>query len=166
MNKVELVEKIETSRAELETVIGRLSETQLTQVTDNGWAAKDHLAHLAAWEAGIAALLQKQVRHEAMNVDAETFWHKGEEAINEMIYERNRERPLAEILNFFHESHQQLMAALAELSDEDLQRTYSHYQPTAPGDDSGAPIIGWVIGNTFGHYELHRPFLAQLVSKD
>jgi hypothetical protein len=166
MDKVELVEKIETSRAELEAVIGRLSETQLTQVTDNGWAVKDHLAHLAAWEAGIAALLRKQVRHEAMNVDAETFGHGGEEAINEMIYERNRKRPLTEILNSFHESHQQLMAALAELSDEDLQKTYSHYQPTEPGEDSGAPIIGWVIGNTCGHYDLHRPFLTQLAARD
>jgi hypothetical protein len=90
MNKVELVKQIEESRAELEAVVSRSSETQLTHMTDNGWAGKDHLAHLAAWEAGIAALLQKQVRHEAMNVDAETFWHESEEAVNEMIYERNR----------------------------------------------------------------------------
>jgi hypothetical protein len=166
MNKVELVKQIEESRAELEAVIGRLSETQLTQMTDNGWAGKDHLAHLAAWEAGIAALLQKQARHEAMNVDAETFWHESEEAVNEMIYERNRERPLADILAFFHESHQQLMAALGQLNDGDLQKNYSHYQPHQPGTDSGAPIIGWVIGNTYEHYELHRPFLAQLADRD
>ncbi|MCB8943081.1 MAG: ClbS/DfsB family four-helix bundle protein [Ardenticatenaceae bacterium] len=162
MNKTELLMKIEKSREALEAAVARLSEAQLTQTTDNGWAAKDHLAHLAAWEAGIAALLQKQVRQEAMNVDEETFWEEGEEAVNGMIYERNRERPLADILAFFHDSHQQLMAVLAELSDEDLQKTYSHYQPDAPGEDSGAPIVGWVIGNTFEHYELHRPFLEQL----
>lgn len=163
MNKTELVKLIEESREKLEGVIGRLSDTQLTQTTDNGWSAKDHLAHLAAWEAGMAALLRQQVRHEAMNVDAETFWHGGEEAVNEMIYERNRERPLADILAFFHESHQQLMAALADLSDGDLQRTYSHYQPTAPGEDNGRPIVGWVIGNTFEHYELHQPLLEGLL---
>jgi hypothetical protein len=166
MNKAELVKRIEQSRTELETVVGRLSEAQLTQITDNGWAGKDHLAHLAAWEAGVAALLQKQVRYEAMNVDAETFWHGGEEAVNEIIYERNRDRPLADILTFFHESHQQLMAALARLSDEDLQKSYSHYQPQEPGEDNGTPIIEWVIGDTYGHYEMHRPFLAQLVAND
>lgn len=166
MNKVELVTQIEASRAALAAVIGHLSDAQLTQMTDNGWAGKDHLAHLAAWEAGIAALLQKQVRYEAMNVDAETFRHGDEEAVNEMIYERNRQRPLADILAFFHESHQQLMATLASLSDEDLQKTYSFYQPNEPGEDSGAPIIGWVIGNTYEHYDLHRPFLAQLATSD
>ena len=166
MNKVELINQIEASRAALAAVLGRLSEAQLTQMTDNGWAGKDHLAHLAAWEAGIAALLQKQVRYEAMNVDAETFRHGDEEAVNEMIYERNRQRPLADILAFFHESHQQLMAALAPLSEEDLQKTYSFYQPNEPGEDSGAPIVGWVIGNTYAHYDLHRPFLAQLAASD
>jgi hypothetical protein len=166
MNKAELINRIEESRAGLEAAIGRLTEAQLTQITDNGWAAKDHLAHLAAWEAGVAALLQNQGRYEAMNVDAETFLQGGVDAVNEMIYERNRERPLADILAFFHESHQQMMAVLASLSDEDLQKSYSHYQPLEPGEDSGAPIIDWVIGDTYGHYDEHRPFLAQLSATD
>jgi hypothetical protein len=161
MKKDELLTRIEESRTELEEIIGRLSDAKLEDAGGSFWPAKIHLAHLAAWEAGVAALLQQQPRYAGMRLDEATFL-QGETAINAAIYEQNRDKPVAEIVSFFYESHRQMMVALASLTDADLQKTYSFYQPDEPGEDSGAPIIGWVIADTFEHYEEHLPYLAGL----
>ena len=42
-----------------------LSEEQMTTIHDpQGWAAKDHLVHIAAWERSVAVFLQGRPRHE------------------------------------------------------------------------------------------------------
>ena len=46
-----------------------------------------------------------------------------------------------------------LVAVLGGLSDDDLQKPYSHYQPTDP--DERRPVVGWVAGNTYEHYAEH-----------
>ena len=42
-----------------------------------------------------------------------------------------------------------LRDALAPLTDEDLVKPYSHYQPQAAGEGDNRPVIGWITGNTF-----------------
>jgi hypothetical protein len=34
-----------------------------------------------------------------------------------------------------------------------LLKTYSHYQPDEPGDDSGEAVLRWVVGNSSGTTE-------------
>ena len=55
------------------------------------------------------------------------------------------------------------MASLHALTDADLLKTYSHYQPDEPGEDSGSPIVGWITGNTYYHYDEHRVLIEALV---
>ena len=42
---------------------------------------------------------------------------------------------------------------LSGLTDANLLKTYSYYQPDEPGEDSGSPIVGWITGNTYYHYD-------------
>ena len=49
------------------------------------------------------------------------------------------------------------------MSDADLQRPYNHYQPSS---DRQQPVIGWIIGNTYGHYEEHQPWIAAIVASE
>ena len=51
---------------------------------------------------------------------------------------------------------------LAGLSDADLLKTYRHYQPDEPEENSGAPIIGWIAGNTYEHYAEHQAWVEAL----
>ena len=37
------------------------------------------------------------------------------------------------------------------------------YQPDKPGEDSGSPIVGWITGNTYYHYDEHRVLIEGLV---
>jgi uncharacterized protein (TIGR03083 family) len=161
-DKAELLERIEQARAALDQTIAHLSDAQLVAPGPyEGWSVKDHLAHLAAWEQGIAALLQRRPRYAAMGVDAPTNPTAGTDGINAVIYQRDKDRPLAEVLADFRQAQQALLAALAPLSDADLLKTYSHYQPDEPGKDSGAPILKWVASNTYEHYAEHVAWLVE-----
>lgn len=171
--KSDLLVWMEQARGKLEQTIGRLSEAQLTTPDPKSdWTIKDHLAHLATWEVGIAALLQRQPRWEAMGLDETMVAANKMDELNDIIYQHHKNRPLAEILAYFHETHRQMLAALAGLSDEDLFKPYAHYQQTSahyqsPGTDEfrNRPIIDWVIGNTYEHYDEHRAWIKPLLKQ-
>ena len=169
-DKAEALERIERARAALEQAISALDEAQLLAPGPHeGWSIKDHLAHLATWEAGLAALLRKQHRYAAMgveDVDEETALSSNADALNAVIYARTKGRSLAEVRDALRDAQNQLLEALAPLSEEDLRKTYSHYQPDEPGEDSGEPILRWIAGNSYGHYAEHQRWIEDLVETD
>ncbi|NJN99771.1 MAG: ClbS/DfsB family four-helix bundle protein [Anaerolineales bacterium] len=157
--KAELLARIAEGRTALEQALGRLSEAQLTTPAASGWAIKDHLAHLSAWEAGIAALLQHQPRWAAMGLDEAAITQYEMDDWNEILYQQNRERSLAEVRHYFAESHRQLVAAVESLSEEDLFKPYAYFEVGEAGKDDTRPIIGRIIGNTYEHYEEHQEWI-------
>jgi hypothetical protein len=162
-DKASLLARIGSSRAALEDALERLSEAQLVAPGADGWAIKDHLIHIAAWERGIAALLRKQPRYAAMDVDRETYL-RGAEAINATLYARHRDDSLDVARGTYRAAHEDIVSAIEALSDGDLFETYSHYQADEPGKDSGAPIIGWIAGNTYEHYAEHQGWIEALAA--
>lgn len=157
--KAELLARIAEGRAALEQALGRLSEAQLTTPATSGWAIKDHLAHLAAWEAGIAALLQHQPRWAAMGLDEAAISQHKMDDWNEIVYQQNRERSLAEVRHYFAESHRQLVAAVEHLSEEELVKPYAYFEAGETSKDDTRPIIVRIIGNTYEHYEEHQEWI-------
>ena len=53
----------------------------------------------------------------------------------------------------------------SRMTDDDLMRSYSSFLPDEPGEDTGAPIVGWIAGNTFGHYADHRAWIEAMVNE-
>jgi hypothetical protein len=129
----------------------------------DGWAVKDHLIHLGAWELSLIGLLEGRDRVTAMGVpgvEAET------EAINRAVWTLHRDKTPQEAMAFFAATHAQLLSVLDKLSDDDLQLPYSHYQPQSKGrKGTDQPVYGWVAGNTFGHYSEHMPWITSLAAK-
>lgn len=163
-DNAELLERIQRARATLEQTISQLSDAQLVAPgPSEGWSARDHLAHLTIWEQGLAALLQGLPRYTAMGLDEQTYLSTDEDGLNEIIFQHNKDRSLTEVLAAFQQAHQQVLAALAGLTDADLFLTYSHYQPDEPGEDSGAPILKWIAGNTYDHDAEHQAWIEALV---
>jgi len=163
MSKSELLEQMRRGWDDFQAYLQTLSEAQLSQPTDAaGWTAKDHVIHLAVWEAGIDALLGRESRWERMGLDAAT-WASGDfDAMNAVIQRRHKDMPLVEVLRTFQDVHQRLIGKIALLSDEDLQRPYRAYQPDS---DRDAPVIGWIMGNTYEHYAEHRPWIEAIVER-
>jgi hypothetical protein len=163
--KTELIERIRRSWDFLEESVAAMSEHELTGIrSPEGWAVKDHLAHLDAWEAGVAALLAKQPRHAAMGLEKPSDLRLGEDEINDIIFKHTRHLPLAEVQSSLRRTHQRMVEAIARMSDEDLYRPYSHYAtPGSPGEHRSNPVIEAIIGNTYEHFDSHVEWAQALV---
>src|SRR5437763_16940216 len=91
-DKAELLDRIGRSRPALETTIDSLSEAQLAAPgPGGGWSAKDHLAHLAAWERKALAELEGRPPHEVFGVDGASYEASDVDQLNEIVYRRNKE---------------------------------------------------------------------------
>jgi uncharacterized protein (TIGR03083 family) len=153
------IEPIETSWAELADLVDQISAASgLTTVGADGWTVKDHVAHVGAWERSLLALIVGQSRAAAMGV-SETA--EGTDAINEEIRKLHAKDTPEEALAYFRDSHAQMVAELGKLSDADLQKPYSAFQPSEP--DEKRPVVGWVAGNTYEHYAEHIAWINHLI---
>ena len=155
-----LLDRIEEAWSELDQTLGALSEAQLTTISDaQGWTAKDHLVHITTWEQSLLALLQGRDRWQATGLEGGE--HGEIDDVNAEIYRRNRHRTLQDVMVTFRGFHQEVVAAITALSDADLFKPYSHYQPQDPPFEA-APVIGWIVGNTYEHYLEHASWIRGL----
>ncbi len=163
--QAEILENIAQGRAEFEALIEKLSDAQLTTPGKDGWRIQDHLTHIAAWEQGTAALLRQQPRYRAMGAGVEEAARaaKDFDAPNAMIYKLHKDKSLREAKDYFAHTHQDLLNAINALTDADLLKPYSHYQPDEPRDDDATPVLRWIGGNTYGHYEEHSEWINAML---
>jgi hypothetical protein len=163
MTKSELMRRISRGWEELERVLAGFDAAGLERADpETGWAIKDHLFHLAAWERGVAYLIAGRPRYEGMGITREEWGELDMDATNERIFERNRGRSAADALVALREGHKAMLDALAPLSDADLQRAYASYD-VEEGLFPDRPIIGWVIADTYDHYAEHREYFRSLL---
>ena len=158
MTSEELLERVQKSWEQLNGLISGMDEAALSRPGREEWAVKDHLVHVAAWENSLIALIEGRDRAAAMGLAPGT--EENTEAINHAIWQTNRETPAQEVLRYFRGTHAQLRAALAKLSTADIEKPYSHYQPGDP--DEKRPVIGWIEGNTYEHYDEHAGYIKQI----
>ena len=161
-NRDELMEMVTTSRAELERLVGEFSPGRLEVAGSTGWAAKDHMAHVAAWEKSLMALLHGEDRGKALGIEAEDKLDADQ--INEIIFERHKLEPLADVIEDFHTTHQRTLRKLESMTWDDLNLPYSHYQPNVPPHNP-RPVGYWVSGNTYAHYDEHVEWLEALLEE-
>ncbi len=145
---------------ELRDLLAHARPELLSQPKDAaGWTVKDHVVHLAVWQDGIRGLLEGRAFPETMGVD-KTIWSQGETQINAAVQRRYQHLSPDEALDMLQRSHQQLMRKLDTLTDADLQRPYAHFFPTS---QEQAPVIGWIVGNSYGHITEHLPWIKAIL---
>ena len=158
-----LLARIRSSRAALEESVNGRSDDQRVTPRRDGWSAKDHLAHVAAWEDYLDGLLHGRG-------GIETFGLEGPEvldtdAINAILQARHAALSAGDARRRFARSHAALMVTLEGLTDADLQRPIGSYLPGHDDDErSRRPIVGWIVGNTYEHYDEHRGWIAAAAS--
>lgn len=161
-NKEELIERIDAAWAGLQQTLAQFTPAQMVDLRDEGgWSVKDHLAHLAIWHESLRALLAGRNRWVAMGLP-ENAGEMDIEVKNELLHERNRNRPLEEVLADFALSHAEVRAAIEQIPYEDLAKSYSHYQPE-DANYNPRPVLFWVIDNTYEHYIEHDTTIARLL---
>jgi hypothetical protein len=149
-DKRELLARIQQEWDALEETIAGLTEAQMLIPDAGGWSAKDNLAHLATWERWLLEHhLGDRPAHEMLGIDETTLESLDEAGINEVILRRNRDRPVADVLAELRATHRRILARFDALSFADLLR------PRYADDPEQAPVLDWVIGNTYDHFREH-----------
>lgn len=160
--RVELMEQVEAAWAALDRALIDLDAHQLSiEPTSGGWSIKDHLAHLAVWTNSAAAILGGKSRADAMGVDP-AVWEAGDEdEINAEIERVWSDRSPADVLAALRTAQANLRELISAMSDDDLAKPYSHFQPDEDPYNPD-PVIRWIAGNTFEHVEKHLPAILAI----
>lgn len=153
-NKAELLARLDARWTELQRLISRQSPARLEAPLGDGWSTKVHLGHVTTWEQSLLALLGGEERAAAIGVPASVAATHDVDQINAFVAARTNGLPLSDVRRVAESVHADLRALLAGMSDEDLGRPYSHYQPNDPPYNPN-PVAGWIAGNTFDHYDEH-----------
>jgi len=168
-NKEEFLPDLARAWSELQQTLDGFSEEQVTQRRDRvGWTVKDHLGHLVSWEEGITALLRREPRWEAMGVDMELAKSRlvgeTEDALNQFMRDRLQELSLAEVRDRLRSANEALTSQVESMDGAELLRGYSHFAPDEPGEETGRPVLGWVVGNSSEHYREHLPWIRAIAA--
>ncbi|MGA7912703.1 MAG: ClbS/DfsB family four-helix bundle protein [Candidatus Dormiibacterota bacterium] len=156
-------ERVDESWTDLWELVDSMGPETLATTGPDGWAVKDHLAHVAAWEESLLAIFDGRDRIEAMGLgDVE----QDTDAVNAAVWLLHRDRSSGDAVAYFRDSHARLMARLEGFDDAGLELPYFHYQPAAKGEEnSDLPVIEWIAGNTYEHYLEHIDWIKNLVSQ-
>ncbi len=152
MNADEIRHKVNAGWHELDGIVKGLDAEGLSlHRAPDGWAVKDHLVHIAAWEHWLIALFEHRDKLEAMGAGGA---NRQIDDINTVVYENHRDDLVEDALRYFRESHEQVMRVLDKQTTEDFERPYQAFFDAGQETDE-QPVLVAVAANTYEHYAEH-----------
>lgn len=149
MDRRELLLNMVAGRNRLDAALAGLREDQfLAPELDNGWSVKDLLAHLAFWENRVGGIYLGLVIGDMSTLEGADL---SVDALNALVYERNRLTPLAQVRENESWAYQALRRLAAAAPEEHL------FDPLRFAWTQGRPFVDWIAGNTYEHYAEHLP---------
>ena len=157
-SKAELIASIEHEWKALMEVAAKLDFTQMTTPDIGGWSPKDNLAHLAEWMKVLMGYhLDRRPSHEVLNVPEEVTKGWNMEIINPVLFERNRNRAVQDVLAELKGVYAELINKLESLTYEELLK------PRHADDPEKRPVLIWVLGDTTEHFAEHRATIEKML---
>lgn len=156
-NKQELLSEIETAHQDMMRLLAAMSDDELTAPTlDGGWSPKDALAHILAWEKMAMDWLARSVQGEHVQrfipgflYDTEAEREPTMERLNTFLFERDQNRPLADVLQDFRATHKAFFEMVAQTDEQDI------FDPHRFAWRNGSPAFDMIAANTYEHYREH-----------
>jgi hypothetical protein len=163
--KQSLLKSIQREWEALLSVVERLSPEQMITPDSGGWSPKDNLAHLAEWMKVLLGYhIEKRPPHEVLGMPEEIVkdWDLAigddeETIINPALFERNKDRPAAEVLAELKKAYTALITRVESMSIDDLM------QPRRSEDPQKRPLVLWILGDTTEHFAEHRATIEKLL---
>lgn len=163
-DKQSMLAYIADSLKQFLALLDQLSDEQMLQAVDSaGWNVRDHLTHLAVWADGVAALLRREDRWQAMGVP-DPGKQVDFDIINQQIVEQHRDMSPAAAREWLLAAHERVVAAVESLPEAQLANPYERFVAPFSGD-GGRPIYASILGNTAGHYNEHAPWIRAIAGK-
>lgn len=157
-NKHELMSVIRREWGLLMDVVARLNEQQMLTPDAGGWSPKDNLAHLSEWMNSLMGYhMDKRPAHEVMQLPEEATKGWDMEVINPILFERNQDRSIEDVLGELRRTYDALLAKLEAMSFDDLMKLRH------PNDPEKRPLLLWVIGDTSDHFAEHRATIEKML---
>lgn len=157
-SKTALLNAIEAERLGWEALVAEIGEERMTQPGANqDWSFRDTAAHLNAWREQTLARLEAAARDQPpppppWPADLDEDSDEGTDRINAWFAERDRNRPLADVLGTTREQFRRLRQAVEALPERDL------LEPGRYPWLAGEPLGPAVLGGSFGHFhDDHEP---------
>ena len=160
MNKADVLQKIDDGWGRLTELVAGLEPATFAQPVKDGWAPKDHVAHVTAWEEFLLAILERRDRNTSMGVG--DVRSKETDEINDAVFQARRHLAPDEVRTAMIETHRRVRAAIAALPEADLHRPRSDFQPAdlEAGETGDETLLDEIEWNTWGHYDKHIEWLA------
>jgi hypothetical protein len=150
-NKHELMSVVRREWGLLMDVVARLNEQQMLTPDAGGWSPKDNLAHLSEWMNSLMGYhMDKRPAHEVMRLPEEATKGWDMDVINPILFERNKDRPIEDVLRELRDTYDTLIAKLEAMPFDDLMK------PRHSNDPEKRPLLLWVIGDSSDHFAEHR----------
>jgi hypothetical protein len=166
VSKAEMLAAIARERADWEALLAAIGEERMEQPGFAGdWTFKDVAAHLSGWRQRTLERLDAAARgapEPPPPWPAELTESETDDEINEWIYAKNRDRPLADTLEESRNSYQRLADAIASFTEEELNdpHRFAWMDGTAMG-----PAL--VDGALFDHlHEEHEPGIRRWLAEN
>ena len=157
-SKAELMSAIRREWKLLMDVAGKLDEQKMLTPDEGGWSPKDNLAHLSEWMNSLMGYhIDRRPPEEVMGLTPEQAEGWDMEIINPVLYERNKDRPIEDVLDELNLTYEKLLAKLDSMSFEDLLK------PRHADDPTKRPLLMWVLGDTSEHFAEHREVIQRLL---
>jgi hypothetical protein len=157
-SKAELMSAIRREWKLLMDVVGSLDEQKMTMPDEGGWSPKDNLAHLSEWMNSLMGYhIDRRPPDEVMNLTPEQTKGWDMEIINPVLFERNKDRPIQDVLDELKQTYEKLLAKLDAMSFEDLLK------PRHADDPTKRPLLMWVLGDTSEHFAEHRETIEKML---
>jgi hypothetical protein len=161
-NKDELMRGMNSSWAELNSMLDNLSPQQLAMRDAAGWTAIDHVNHIAAWERSVLYFLQGKRRYEGLGVDKALFVPNNDDAINAAVQRNTADLTPAQALQSMRDTHRQLLDIVEPMTDSDLKQSIESYSSNKADEGDSRILLGMIYTNTAPHYLEHIDWIKTL----
>ena len=157
-SKAELISAIRREWKLLMDVAGKLDEQKMITPDEGGWSPKDNLAHLSEWMNSLMGYhIDRRSPEEVMGLTPEQAKGWDMEIINPVLYERNKDRPIEDVLDELKLTYEKLLAKLDSMSFDDLLK------PRHADDPTKRPLLMWVLGDTSEHFAEHCEVIQRML---
>jgi len=157
-SKAELMSAVRREWKQLMDVVGKLDEQKMTTPDEGGWSPKDNLAHLSEWMNSLMGYhIDRRPPEEVMGLTPEQAKGWDMEIINPVLYERNKDRTIGDVMDELKLTYERLLVKLDSISFEDLLK------PRHADDPTKRPLLMWVLGDTSEHFAEHRQVIERML---
>src|SRR5579884_3410418 len=122
LSKARLLAELHNENASWQALLDEIGEANMTQPeVAGGWSIKDIVAHITGWRRRTVQRFQAALKREEVAPPPWPPELQEVDEINDWIYQANRDRSLAAVLNDERAVFQQLVDIIAAFPEQDLQ---------------------------------------------